>query len=86
MNSFVKNSPTIVKVGNNKYKIYRDFNKSQAVIQVISKIVIFDEDSGERKIFETPTPGWKFEKYNGSWFNCLMPKIFCQSKKEKEAK
>jgi hypothetical protein len=63
MNNFIK-KPTTVKVGHNIYRIFREFDQSRAVIQVISTIVIKDEESGEEKIFYTPTPGWKYKKYN----------------------
>ena len=59
---FIKDSPTIVKVGRNQYKIYRDFNPIQSVIQMIAFLEITDLDSGEKQTFQTPTPGWKFEK------------------------
>lgn len=62
MENFIKNSPTTVKVGKNKYRIFRDFNKMAPVIQVISKILIVDDETGEQKVFQTPTPGWDFEK------------------------
>ena len=55
------NSPTVVKVGNNRYKIFQDFDPRQAVIQVITPLVIKDEN-GEEKIFNTSTPGWRYEK------------------------
>lgn len=64
MNNFIKNSPTLVKIGNSQYKIYRDFNRSQPVIQMIAQLVINDEETGEQKVFHTPTPGWKYEKIN----------------------
>ena len=62
MQNFIKDSPTIVQVGRANYKIYRDFNQSQAVIQMIAQIVITDEETGEQETFHTPTPGWKYEK------------------------
>lgn len=62
MDQFIKDSPTTVKVGENNYKIFRDFDLSRAVIQIISQIVIIDEDSGEKEVFHTPTPGWNYEK------------------------
>ncbi len=59
---FIKDSPTIVKVGLNKYRIYRDFDLMRPVIQMIDFVEILDSDSGEKQIFQTPTPGWKFQK------------------------
>ena len=63
MQNFIKNSPTTVRVGRNNYKIFRDFDQARAVIQMIAQLVIKDEESGEEQVFQTPTPGWKFEKY-----------------------
>lgn len=60
--NFIKDSPTIVKVGRSQYKIYRDFDQSRAVIQMIAEMTIQDEETGEIQIFHTPTPGWKYEK------------------------
>lgn len=64
MEDFINNSPTIVKVGKNEYRIFMDFKKTTPVIQVISKILIIDDETGEEKTFQTPTPGWAFEKIN----------------------
>ena len=60
--NFIKDSPTTVKVGNNNYKIFRDFDQAWTVIQMIAQIVIKDEESGEEQVFHIPTPGWKYEK------------------------
>jgi hypothetical protein len=62
MESFINNSPTVVKVGKNEYRIFRNFNKRDPVIQVISKILIVDDETGKQKTFQTPSPGWDFEK------------------------
>lgn len=62
MDNYIAKSPTVVKVGKNKYKIYRNFPVKQAVIQMIGSLEILDDDTGEKEVFQTPTPGWDYEK------------------------
>jgi len=52
--------PTVVQVGRSKFKISKQDDRP--VIQVISKIIVEDPETGEKQELEVPNPGWKAEK------------------------
>ena len=58
---FISQSPTIVQVGSTQFKIFKNFDERQPVIQMISSLIIQDPLTKQEVSFEVPSPGWDYE-------------------------
>lgn len=58
----ISQSPTIVKVGESIFEIYRNVSFDTPIIQMIGSIKIQDPATGVVEEFRTSTPGWEWKK------------------------